>query len=63
MGTDMYPGKEADIREEARRIEILFLLLGFAAVLAILGIYGDAMGIYDKIFNFYGDIWEILFLR
>lgn len=59
----MYPDVEAYLRQEARRIEILFLLLGFAAVLAILGIYGDALGIYDKIFNFYGDIWEIIFPR
>lgn len=52
-----------DVRKEVRSIEILFLLLSLAAVVAILCIYGDVLGIVDKVIETYGDIWEILFPR
>lgn len=66
MEEDMYPGEETwktESRREEKRLEILMLLLATTVILAILVIYGDVLGIYDKIAETYKDIWEIIFPR
>ncbi len=66
MEEDMYPGEETwktESRREEKRLEILMLLLATTVILAILVIYGDVLGIVDKVIETYGDIWEILFPR
>ncbi|MFA6077674.1 MAG: hypothetical protein WC724_01500 [Candidatus Paceibacterota bacterium] len=63
-GNDLYPGEEAVKRfQDVRSGEITLVIVAIIVVIAIACIYGDLLGINEKIATTYRDIWEIIFPR
>lgn len=69
MREDMYSREEngekdfwrSEAEEEEERLEVMKILFVVVALLAILSIYGDVLGIHDKIVTTYKYLWLAIF--